>query len=145
MTNIIHNDDIAGDGTNTMTPYQLDLKILWVIFLGKYAISCMDYLLILCSVTSEYAQIIISTLLEKRLIACGSMLNGKSWFHWKGAVEQEDETVLLMKSRSDKWDAIQKAIIQLHPYKVPEIIAVPIVIGLPEYCSWIDEVLDCEE
>jgi periplasmic divalent cation tolerance protein len=125
-----------------MICYQLTLKILWVRFLGGYAIKNMAYILIMSSVPVEYSQLIVTSLLEKHLIACGTILEGKSWFHWKGRVEQQDEAFLIMKSRSDKWDAIQKTITRLHPYDIPEIISMPILSSLPEYLSWIDGVLN---
>jgi len=102
----------------------------------------MNYILVICSAPSANAQSIISALLEKHLIACGTVVNGISWFHWRGAVEKQKEALLIMKSRYDKWDAIRQTIVHIHPYDIPEIIVLPIVTGLAEYLSWIDEALD---
>ena len=104
----------------------------------------MAYIMVICSAPSDDAQKIISALLNERLIACGTALRGASWFHWKGVVQHQEETLLVMKSRSDKWDFIQERISRLHPYDIPEIIAFPIEFGMSEYIAWIDEVLDHE-
>ena len=104
----------------------------------------MAYIMVISSAPSDDAQKIISALLNERLIACGTALPGASWFHWGGMVQHQEETLLVLKSRSDKWDFIQERIYRLHPYDIPEIIAFPIEFGRSEYMAWIDEVLDHE-
>jgi periplasmic divalent cation tolerance protein len=104
----------------------------------------MAYIMVICSAPSDDAPKIVSALLNARLIACGTALPGTSWFYWKGVVQRQEETLLVMKSRSDKWDFIQERISSLHPYDIPEIIAVPIEFGISAYMAWIDEVLDNE-
>jgi len=98
--------------------------------------------MVLCSVPSAYAQTIISALLEKHLIACGTVVEGTSWFYWMGTVEEQKEALIIMKSRYDKWEAIRQTIVQIHPYDIPEIIALPIVTGLAEYLTWINEAVE---
>lgn len=101
----------------------------------------MGYVVIFCTAPPAQAPVLARTLLEQRLIACATVLTGRSLFRWRGAMEEEDEALLVMKSRADRWDHIREAIRRLHPYDTPEIIALPIVEGLPAYLAWIDEVV----
>jgi periplasmic divalent cation tolerance protein len=78
-------------------------------------------------------------LLEKNLCACANILPGiESVYHWEGDIESSQEYLLLIKTRADAYAKIEKTIVTHHPYELPEIIAVPIEAGLPEYLSWID-------
>ena len=62
-----------------------------------------------------------------------------SIYRWQGAVEKAREVPLLIKSRAALYDELEAAIAELHPYEVPEIIAVPVVRGLAEYLAWVGE------
>jgi periplasmic divalent cation tolerance protein len=63
----------------------------------------------------------------------------RSVFLWKGKVEDESERLLLMKTRADRYAELETAIQELHPYDVPEVIAIPIERGSQAYLSWVDE------
>ena len=79
-------------------------------------------------------------LVEQRLAACVNVLNGcTSVYRWDGAVEQAEEVPLLIKTRAARYPELESAIRELHPYELPEIIAVPMVRGLPEYLDWVAE------
>src|SRR5262249_10916386 len=58
---------------------------------------------------------------------------------WKGAVERDEERLLVVKTRADRFDALREAILAAHPYEVPEVVAVPIEAGSPAYLRWLDE------
>lgn len=89
---------------------------------------------------SETAGRIAAELVAGRLAACVQVLPGlQSWFHWKGKVDCEDEHLLLIKTSSKSYPALEQRIRELHPYELPEIIGVPVSTGLPGYLSWIDE------
>jgi len=84
------------------------------------------------------AQRIAATLVEERLAACVNLLPGlRSVYRWRGAVEQADEVLLLIKTTHARLDALQARLPQLHPYELPELVAVEVAGGLPAYLDWI--------
>jgi periplasmic divalent cation tolerance protein len=87
------------------------------------------------------AERIAGSLLEQRLAACVQLLPIDSIYLWKGKIEKSGEILLLIKTPADHVDKAIAAIKAAHSYEVPEIIAVPIESGLPEYLAWIDEVV----
>jgi periplasmic divalent cation tolerance protein len=62
-----------------------------------------------------------------------------STYRWRGATERQSEWLLLAKTTTEAFPALRDAIEERHPYEVPEIVAVPIVDGLPGYLAWIGE------
>ncbi len=87
----------------------------------------------------ETAEIIAKRLVAGRLAACVNILPGlTSIYTWQDRVETAEEHLLLIKSTRDCYPAIEQAIRELHPYDLPEIIALPIGQGLPGYLNWID-------
>ncbi|MES2565107.1 MAG: divalent-cation tolerance protein CutA [Pseudomonadota bacterium] len=88
----------------------------------------------------ESAMKLAQTLVEQRLAACVNVLGGcDSVYRWQGAVEQADEVPVLIKTRAGRYGEVEAAIRQLHPYELPEVIAVPVAQGLPEYLAWVTE------
>ena len=96
-------------------------------------------LLVLTNVPNlECAQLIARTLVEARLAACVNLLPAvQSIYRWQGQIEEATEITLLIKTTSQQVDSLQTAIVKLHPYDVPEIIATPIVAGYAPYLQWI--------
>jgi len=91
----------------------------------------------------ELAEKLADTLVTERLAACVNILPaGRSVYEWQGKVEREAEHVLLIKSRRDRLPTLERRLCELHPYELPELIAVPIKEGLSSYLSWIDSQLD---
>lgn len=83
---------------------------------------------------------IAATLVEERLAACVNLLPGvRSVYRWRGAVEHAEETLLLVKTAADRLDALTDRVRALHPYELPEIIAVDIAGGLGPYLRWIEQ------
>jgi periplasmic divalent cation tolerance protein len=79
-------------------------------------------------------------LVEQRLAACVNVLSGcTSVYRWDGAVEEAEEVPVLIKTRAARYPEVEALIRELHPYELPEIIAVPVVRGLPEYLDWVAE------
>lgn len=103
-----------------------------------------EHLLVLCTVPDEPAADRISeALVTARLAACVNRLGGlRSRFRWEGAVQDEDELLLVIKTRAAAFEALRQAIAAVHPYSVPEIIALPIVAGHAPYLAWIDSQVD---
>jgi periplasmic divalent cation tolerance protein len=92
--------------------------------------------------SEEQAERIARSLLEKRLAACVNILpKARSIYRWKGAVEEAQELVLLIKSRRDIFEPLRAELSKIHSYEVPEVIALPIVDGSAEYLAWIDREL----
>jgi len=83
------------------------------------------------------AERLARALVEARLAACVNCLPVRSVYRWQGAVEQAEETTLLIKTVQGRYAELQSAIRLAHPYDVPEIIAIPPSAGLPDYMAWI--------
>lgn len=81
----------------------------------------------------------VRALLERRLVACGTILPGaRSLYRWQGKVVEEQEVVVLLKTRAARLEPLRAAFTELHPYKVPELLALPVEAGLEQYLQWID-------
>jgi periplasmic divalent cation tolerance protein len=83
---------------------------------------------------------IARALVEERLAACVNRLPGvRSTYRWEGKLEESGEELLLIKTKSDLFTALEQRVCELHSYAVPELIAVPIVAGSAAYLQWLDE------
>ncbi len=90
----------------------------------------------------ETAENIALKLLESKLAACINILPAMtSIYLWQGDIETAREHLLLIKSRKDKYADLENLLRKLHPYELPEIVAVSIDHGLPDYLKWIDSCL----
>jgi periplasmic divalent cation tolerance protein len=77
-------------------------------------------------------------LVERRLAACANVLGAcTSVYRWQGAVESADEIPVLIKTRLALYPQVERAIRDLHPYELPEIVALPLEAGLPGYLEWV--------
>jgi periplasmic divalent cation tolerance protein len=84
------------------------------------------------------AQTLATMLVAERLAACVNVLAPcRSVYRWQGAIESAEEVPLLIKSTTARYADLEAAIRAAHPYELPEIIAVPIAHGLPDYLSWV--------
>ncbi len=89
---------------------------------------------------AESAGTVASALVARRLAACVNILPpGTSVYEWQGEIHQDPEHVLLIKTTETGYAQLQAALLELHPYELPEIIAVPITQGLPPYLRWIQD------
>jgi periplasmic divalent cation tolerance protein len=90
--------------------------------------------------TAEAASSLVSALVERRLVACGTVVPGAvSIYRWQGAVERHDEALVVLKTTVQRWPELAAALPGLHPYEVPELLAVPVVGGHPAYLRWVSE------
>jgi len=86
------------------------------------------------------AERIGQTLLGKRLAACVNIMPSiRSRFWWRGQIERCDETLIIIKSKSEVFDEIVESVRAIHSYEVPEILALPVKDGFSEYLAWIDD------
>ncbi|HUF26952.1 MAG TPA: divalent-cation tolerance protein CutA [Gemmatimonadaceae bacterium] len=82
---------------------------------------------------------LVRALIDRRLIACGTVLPGaRSLYRWQGKIADEQEVVVLLKTRAARLESLEVAFAELHPYKVPELLALPVESGLDKYLSWIN-------
>ena len=98
-----------------------------------------DCILVLCTCPNEAcATHIVRALIEERLAACVNRIPGlTSTYRWKGVIHNDGEVLLLIKSVRERFDALRERIIALHPYELPEVIAVDIGLGNTPYLDWI--------
>lgn len=101
----------------------------------------MDNLLILTNCPDEtVANTIALAVVEEGLAACVNLLpRVQSIYRWQGVVESASEVPLLIKASAANYPALEQRIAELHPYELPEIIALPITRGLPAYLNWLAE------
>ncbi len=88
----------------------------------------------------DLAQTIARTLVEERLAACVNVLPAmQSIYRWQGKIESASEQLLIIKIRGTNYRAVEARIRQLHSYELPEVIAIPIIAGLPAYLAWLTD------
>ena len=99
----------------------------------------MSTLLVLTNLPDRAAaERIAELLVGQRLAACVNMLAPcRSVYRWKGALHHDEEHPVLIKTTAERYAALEQALRAAHPYELPEIIAVPIERGLPQYLAWV--------
>lgn len=101
----------------------------------------MDVLICFCSCPDPAtAGRIADALVEERLAACVNLLPGlQSVYRWQGQLQRDTEVLLLIKTTRARYPALQARLPQLHPYELPELLAVESTAGLPAYLQWVVE------
>jgi periplasmic divalent cation tolerance protein len=90
--------------------------------------------------SAEDAAKIARALVEERLAACANIVGDvRSIYRWEGKVEDDSEALMVIKTREELFDKLEKRVKELHSYSVPEVIALPIAKGSPEYLKWLEE------
>lgn len=86
------------------------------------------------------AQQLADGLVAERLAACVNRIDGvRSTYRWQGAVEHDAESLLVIKTTEDRYDALEQAIKRISGYELPEVVAVRVHGGLPDYLSWVKD------
>ena len=100
----------------------------------------MSTLIVITNAPSrEVALEIARALVERKLAACVNVLaECTSVYRWQGKLETAREIPLLIKTRAEIYDEVEAAVRSLHPYELPEILAVPVERGLPDYLEWVN-------
>ncbi len=98
-----------------------------------------DAVVVLTSVaTADAAATLVRALLDRRLIACGTILPAaRSLYRWEGEVADEAEVVVLLKTRRERLGSLKRAFDELHPFEVPELIAIGVEDGSRAYLAWL--------
>lgn len=86
------------------------------------------------------AERLAEALVTDRVAACVNLLSGcTSVYRWEGKLERADEIPMMIKTTRDAWPQLEGILRTLHPYQLPELIAVPVTAGLPDYLAWVIE------
>ncbi len=98
-----------------------------------------DALLVLVTVpNAETADTLAEALVGERLAACVNVVGGvRSTYRWKGAVERDQELLCVCKTTRDGFERLRARVVELHPYELPEVIALPVALGHAPYLDWI--------
>jgi periplasmic divalent cation tolerance protein len=98
-----------------------------------------DKIVVLTSCAAQAdAERIARALVAGRLAACVNVASGvRSFYRWKGELESGEEFVLIIKTSRDLFPALRAEMEKLHPYEVPELLALPVVAGAENYLSWL--------
>src|SRR5579863_7084113 len=92
--------------------------------------------------SAEEAERLARTLVDQHLAACVSVIApARSFYRWKGAVMDTAEWLLIIKSSRPLFDRLRAALESAHSYELPEIIALPVIEGSPDYLAWLDQEL----
>lgn len=84
------------------------------------------------------AEKIARALVERRLAACAQIIESiRSVYWWEGAVQEETESALIIKTTADHVEGIGALLREMHPYQVPELVALPVSDGSPAYLGWV--------
>jgi len=99
----------------------------------------MPYVIVVMTTANrEEAVKIVNQLLQERLIACANVVSPvSSLFWWKEKIEEVEEFLVFMKSRGELFEELSERMRALHSYEVPEVLALPIIKGLPSYLEWL--------
>lgn len=102
----------------------------------------MEFIVVLVTApTEEEAVKIANTLVGEKLAACANIIKGvRSIYFWQGKVEDDSEVLMVIKTRASLFEKLSKRVNELHPYDVPECVALPIADGLKPYMDWLSKV-----
>lgn len=100
-----------------------------------------DAIVVLCTCPDNTsARELAQTLLSEKLAACVNLIpQVTSLYYWQGKMEESQEVQLVIKTRRTMFGVLQERLLALHPYEVPEILALPILCGNPAYLQWVQE------
>jgi periplasmic divalent cation tolerance protein len=105
----------------------------------RYAIAMSsDVVVVLVTCPPDRAEALAAALVEGRHAACVNIVAKiRSVYRWKDEVQRDDEALLIIKTRASAFDALKQAVLQLHPYELPEVIAVSVERGHQPYLDWV--------
>ena len=87
----------------------------------------------------EKAAEVVRTLVDEQLAACGNLLSPvRSIYRWKGEVQDDTETLAILKTTRERFEAMRARLVELHPYEVAEVICMPVEAGHVPYLDWVE-------
>ncbi len=99
-----------------------------------------EYLVVLVTCPPDRAAGIARPLVEEKLCACVNIVPGlRSIYRWKGELCDDGESLLVIKTRESLLEPLRARVLQLHPYEVPEVLALPVQAGNPDYLRWLTD------
>lgn len=103
------------------------------------SVDSMEYIVVFNTCPDKgTAEKIARCLVESNLAACVSISDGiASIYRWQGEICRDNEVLLIIKAKASNYNALEQKIKSLHPYEIPEIIALPIISGSQEYLDWL--------
>ena len=88
----------------------------------------------------DVADRLVTTIVEERLAACGNIVPGlTSIYHWEGALQRDSEVLIIFKTTRAALAQLMARVEEIHPYDVPEVLAVPVTASLDAYTTWVAE------
>jgi periplasmic divalent cation tolerance protein len=122
----------------------LKIETGWSSTGGNQNMAPQPVIVLITAPSKEVGREIANLLLEQKLAACVNILSPiNSLYIWEGKINDDEEALLVVKTRADLLkDGLIPAVKAVHPYEVPEIIALPVFMGLESYLEWIEEVTD---
>ena len=98
-----------------------------------------DLILVLTTLPSSDAAVeLAKSVVQERLAACANLLPAvRSIYLWQGKLQDENEVLVLLKTRQDQFERLKARILELHPYEVPEVLSVPVEQAHAAYREWI--------
>lgn len=98
-----------------------------------------NILVIVTAKDKKEAKKIAQALLKKKLVACANIIEGvSSFFWWETKIDSAKEAIVFLKTKRSLFEKIRRIVRSLHSYEVPEIIALPIVVGDKNYLRWLN-------
>ncbi|MGE5047941.1 MAG: divalent-cation tolerance protein CutA [Deltaproteobacteria bacterium] len=100
-----------------------------------------DAMLVLTTLPSaEAAAELAKALVGEKLAACANLLPAvRSIYRWQGRVQDESEVLVLFKTRQEHFERLKARLLELHPYEIPEVLAVPVEQGYQAYLDWLGQ------
>jgi periplasmic divalent cation tolerance protein len=104
------------------------------------AMDSTEYIVVLVTCPPDRAESLARSVVEERLVACVNILGGvRSIYTWQGKICDDGEALLVLKTRLPLFEQLRARVATLHPYDIPEIIALPILAGHPPYLQWLSD------
>ncbi len=96
-----------------------------------------DACIVLCTCPEDAADRLAEALVEQKLAACVNITTARSVYRWRGQTESATESLLIIKVARSNYEDLEKRLHAMHPYELPEILALPVERGLPAYLAWL--------
>lgn len=99
-----------------------------------------EHLLVVTTLPADFdSTTLAKQLISDKLAACANLMPGvQSFYEWEGELQQDGEAILLLETAARKYKPLEQKLVELHPYDLPKIVALPVTAGLKQYLDWAD-------